>query len=268
MYYKKDADANFAAGLLNDIILERYLIKFLPKNRQYSFQAIKKSTGYNFLYFRDYVNSELFTINKTTIDITDDERLLSKKSKSYCERLIKKLVFPANYKHDKYIYHIGRLFDNSYYSKNEKVFINLMLDELLRIINDDITIRPISRKDLLKYNLVFNNGFSYVARDIFNAIIRNELHVGDNLMPYIMQKITDKKDISEKLESSSEFDYFFNKNAVLQCDLDTNFNLLIKNFLNLSIYNFQDIFTRVTLLVKLHSKYSFLIRDKIFYEFE
>ncbi|MDE6586609.1 MAG: hypothetical protein K2K80_08015 [Clostridia bacterium] len=265
---KKSATATFATALLEDIILERYLINVIPENRQYSLQAIKKLTGYDFLPISNYVSSELFTINKTTIEITENTQLLSDKSKNYCKTLIQKLIFPSNYEQDKFISYIGKLYDSSYYTSEEKNFIELMLDKLFCIINDEITIKYIPRNDLLKFNLVNSNGFCYTARDIYNAILQKKFKVGDNILPFINNKITDKNVIYEKLKCGSKFDCFFTENAILKCDLNTNLNILIKNFLNLIIYNLNDTVTKNILLSKLNSRYPILIKNKIFNDFE
>lgn len=265
---EKSAVAVAATMFLEEIILEKYLVKTIPESRQYSLKSIKKLTGYNFRTIKNYVSSKLFTIHKTTLEITDNTRLLSEQSNAYCKTLIKKLIFPSKNKCDEYIYNIGRLFTNSHYTSAEQNFINLMFDKFFCIINDNITIRPTSYIDLLKFNSVNCDGFYFVARDIYNAIIRQKLHVGDYILPFINTKLKNKKNIADILESSSIFDYFFNKNAVLKCDLNTNTNLLIKNFLNLLIYNLNDIDTKIILLQKLNSKYSIFISDKIFDDFE
>jgi len=61
------------------------------------------------------------------------------------------------------------------------------------------------------------------------------------------------------LEKSCRFDYFFDKNGILKCDLSTNTNILIKNFLNTVLYSFRDPRSRTILLQKLNSKYPILI---------
>lgn len=265
---KKNAIAAVATISLDAIILERNMVKIIPKNRTYSLETIKRLTGYNFSTIRKYADSELFTLDKANIVITDDTRLLEEKTKHYAEMLIKKLVFPSRYKHDEAIYNVGRLINNSYYSAEEKNFIDLMTDKLLEIINDNTIFKFISHKELLNFNLINKDGFNYVARDIFNSIIQNELHAGDSIMPFLNNSKLDKKDISEKLESSKEFDFFFNENAILKCDLETNINVLIKNFLNLTVYKINDILSRLILLLRINSKYSILTKDIIFNEFE
>lgn len=266
MHDKKLAAATVATGFLEDMILERFILGVLPG--EYSVQTIKKLTGYNFLSFKKYIVTDYFTLQGKIIKITNDTELLKKKSKTYCEKLVKKSVFPAKYEHDEFIYNIGRYHNENYYTQEEKRFIKLMLKELFCIIYDDIEIKITSPKKLLKYNLINNNCFKYVAVDIYNAIIRGKLRAGDNVMPFIMKTIKEENIISEKLKSCSVFDYLYDENAILKCDLNTNTNLLIKNFLNLTIYNFYDLFSRLILLMKLNSKYSFLISDKIFIDFE
>lgn len=265
---KKSATAVTATKFLEDIILERYLINIIPKNRQYSFSTIKKLTGYNFLPIRGYIKSDLFAINEYSIEITDNTQLLLERSKNYCEKLIKKIVYPALYKYNDFIYRIERLLDSSYYTAEEKSFIDLILDKLFCIINNNIALKPISHKDLLEFNSIYSNGFNYVARDIYNAIIQKKLHAGDDILSFINHRLKDNNVKCAKLESSSKFDYFFTKDAILKCDLNTNINILIKNFLNLSFYNLSDTVTKVILLSKLNSIHPFLIKDKIFENFE
>ncbi len=260
MSFEKSAAALVAENYLENLILERFLINILPTNRKYSLKTINNLTGYNFLPIKNIVNSKIFEINKKTIQITDNNNLLAEKAKIYCELIIKKLIFPSKYKYNRYIYYIGRLFDNCYYTQNENRFITLMFDNLTHIINDNTNFKLISQTDLLKFNFIYKNGFYYVSRDIINAIINNKLHMGDNIMPFITNIITDKNIINKILNYNSKFDLFFDKNKNLLCDLDTNVNLLIKNFLNLSIYNFKDKITKIILLQKLNNTQFFIIK--------
>ena len=143
-----------------------------------------------------------------------------------------------------------------------------MYNNLIEIVNDRFIYKFVPKQDLLNFNYVNSFGFNYIARDIFNAILQNKIHVGDNIMSFMTKRYYDKKILSEKLKYASIYDYFFNENAVLRCDLQTNTNLLIKNFLNLCIYDFNDITSKTILLLKLNNRYSFLIADKIFNEFD
>lgn len=74
--------------------------------------------------------------------------------------------------------------------------------------------------------------------------------------------------IAEKLEDSRKYDCFFDNYGILKCDLDTNKDILIKNFLSTILYDLTDDKSKTILLLKLNSKYPFLISEKIFYEFD
>jgi len=84
-------------------------------------------------------------------------------------------------------------------------------------------------------------------------------------MSYLSENLTDKE-ITERLEKSSKFDYFFDKDGILKCDLDTNKNILIKNFLNTVLYDFRDPRSQTALLLKLNNKYP-ITSEKIFNEY-
>ena len=65
--------------------------------------------------------------------------------------------------------------------------------------------------------------------------------------------------VAEKLEKSCRYDYFFDSNGILKCDLYTNKSILIKNFLNTIFYDFTDVKAKIILLLKLNNKYPFVI---------
>ncbi len=268
MFDNKNAIAVIAAEVLENTILERILTNSLPANRQFSIKELKKLTDFNYWSLRNYLNSDLYTIHKEKVDITADKRLLVEASENYCKYLIKKYVYPSKYENDELIYHIAKRTNNSYFTSEENCFINLMYNNLIEIVNDRFIYKFVPKQDLLNFNYVNSFGFNYIARDIFNAILQNKIHVGDNIMSFMTKRYYDKKILSEKLKYASIYDYFFNENAVLRCDLQTNTNLLIKNFLNLCIYDFNDITSKTILLLKLNNRYSFLIADKIFNEFD
>ena len=91
----------------------------------------------------------------------------------------------------------------------------------------------------------------------------------DKLEIIIMERfLTNTIPKSKKFCLKQVYDYFFDNNGILKCDLDTNINMLIKNFLNTIIYELIDNKAKTMLLLKLNSKYPFLISEKIFYEFD
>lgn len=104
MYENKNAKAIIANGTMEEIILERYLSNTIPISNQFSLKKVYKYTGNDYYRLRNYIESNLYTISKDTINITDNKRLLSNKSKEYVERLIKKVIYPETYKNNKFIY--------------------------------------------------------------------------------------------------------------------------------------------------------------------
>ncbi len=160
------------------------------------------------------------------------------------------------------------LVDNKYYTIEENNFINFMLKNFLTITDMDIFPNDTHIKDLLNFNFVNNNDFRHVSKEVYNAILQKKLRVGDSILPYINRVMKNKKLINTKLKMSSGYDFYFNENAILKCDLETNINNLTKNFLNSIIFELNDNRTRIGLLAKLQCKFPILLKDKIFYEFD
>lgn len=91
MSESKRAKALIASDKMDNIVLERYLTNAMPKSNKFCLKRIYKYTGYKYYNLRNYINSNLYTISKDTIDITGDIQLLSDKSKHHIEMLIKKV---------------------------------------------------------------------------------------------------------------------------------------------------------------------------------
>ncbi len=152
----------------------------------------------------------------------------------YNKCLIKKYILPSKYKQNQYAFHMRYLVDNKYYTIEEN---NFMLKNFLTITDMDIFPNDTHIKDLLNFNFVNNNDFRHVSKEVYNAILQKKLRVGDSILPYINRVIKNKKLINTKLKMSSEYDFYFNENAILKCDLETIINNLTKNFLIQSFLN-------------------------------
>ncbi len=265
MSVRKNAEALVASDLLEEIILERYLSGVMPQENKLCLKEIYIYTGYNYYNMRNYINSNLFTISKDAIYISGDMQLLSCKSKEYVEGLIKKMICPKKYENDKYVYIIAKLFDHLYFSEEEQKFIEFMTNELYLIIKDRAVLHRISFKDLVGFHNLNRRPFLHIAQRVYNDILQKKICVGDNIMEYINKHLTENE-IIEKLKNASKYDYFFDSNGNLKCDLNTNTDILIKNFLSTIIYRFNDDLAKTILLLKLNNKYSFLISEKFFYE--
>lgn len=268
MSNKTKVQTFFITQKIENFIIEKNLITALPFNRQLSFGYIKKQTGINFSKINNHIRSELFNVQKSRIEITDNRQLLSEKTTEYCKYLIKKYIFPSQYTQDQYAFHARYLVDTKYYTSEENSFIGFMLKNFLSVVNMDFCPKETNIKDLLNFNFVNSNGFYHISKEVYNAILQKKLRVGDSILPYINKTMKNKKRINTKLKMSSEYDFYFNENAVLKCDLETNTSNLIKNFLNSVIYEINDNFTRIVLLAKLQCRYPILLKDKIFCEFD
>ncbi|MCI8499154.1 MAG: hypothetical protein HFE28_00885 [Clostridia bacterium] len=264
----KSFNASYAEMKLDTIILERYLCNLLPENRSFSLNEIQYLTGYNFKNLQKYMSSSIFEINKNTIYITDNQQLLSEKTMEYCKYLIKKYIFPSKYTQDQFAFHFRYFSDTKYYTSEENKFISFMLKNFLSIAHMDFLPKKINIKDLLNFNCVNSNGFFHVSKEVYNAILQKKLNAGDSILPYISKIIKNKKQLNIKLKMSCDYDFYFNEDAILKCDLETNSNNFIKNFLNLIIYEINDNLSRIKLLIKLQCRYSILLKDKIFNEFD
>lgn len=268
MSTKKSAEALNATAIISNIILERNLIHKLPYNKQISFTKMSKQIRYNLPRLRNYIYSEIFTLSNSNIKITDDNELLINKSKDYCMRLIKKYIYPSQFEKDEYVFNVGKLFDNSYYTNEELNFINLIYNSFTQILNIELNSNITNIQNLIEFNSINDNEFYSLFKQIYNEILKDKIHYGDNIYQYFkefgeneeMQNV-----ISKKLKSSTKYDYIFDNNYILKCDMKTNFDILIKNIINSTIYEFNDYFTKIILLIKLQTKYPLLIEDKIFY---
>ena len=160
--------------------------------------------------------------------------MLTEKTMEYNKCLIKKYILPSKYKQNQYAFHMRYLVDNKYYTIEEN---NFMLKNFLTITDMDIFPNDTHIKDLLNFNFVNNNDFRHVSKEVYNAILQKKLRVGDSILPYINRVIKNKKLINTKLKMSSEYDFYFNENAILKCDLETIINNLTKNFLIQSFLN-------------------------------
>ena len=267
MLETKSAKAFIATKILEQIILERFLTNALPKSKKLYLKQVYKYTGYEYYSLRNYIHSDIFTISKDVIKITDNTQLLSDKSKKYIEKLIKKAIYPANHEQDKFICLIAKLFNNSYFTYEEQNFIELMTNELFLLIDYCEISHRISYKDLIGFYHLNHHPFLCITRKIYNDILHKKLRAGENIMEYIKARMTDIQ-IAEKLEDSRKYDCFFDNYGILKCDLDTNKDILIKNFLSTILYDLTDDKSKTILLLKLNSKYPFLISEKIFYEFD
>lgn len=267
MFEAKIAKAVVATEKMESIILERFLTNAMPKSKKFYLKQVYKYIGYRYYSLRNYIHSDIYTIGKDVIEVTDNTQLLCDKSKKYVERLIKKVIYPANHEHDKFVYLIAKLFDNSYFTDEEQKFIELMTNELFLIINHrEISLRT-SLKDLVGFYHINCHPFLCTTQKVYNDILHKKLQAGDNIMEYIKTNLTDSQ-VAVKLENSCKYDYFFDSNGILKCDLYINKNILIKNFLSTILYNLTDNISKTILLLKLNSKYPFLISEKIFYEFD
>lgn len=267
MFEKKSAKALVADSKMEAIILERYLTDTIPKSNKFNIKNVYKYTGYNYYRLRNYIESDLYTISKNTIDITDNIQLLSDKSKNYAEKQIIKVVSPEKYRNDKFVCFVAKLFDCSYFTKEEQKFIELMTNELFLIIDTNEILHRISIKDLIGFFDINHSPFLHTARQVYNDILQKKIYAGDNIMKYIKEHLTDIQ-VTEKLQKSSKYDYFFDNNGILKCDLNTNINILIKNFLNTIIYDLTDNKAKILLLLKLNNKYPFLIKESPFDEYD
>lgn len=117
------------------MIMERYLTNAMPKSKKFCLKRINRYTGYKYYSLRNYINSDLYTISKDAIYITDDIQLLSNKSKHYIETLIKNIVCPSQYKDNHCIANCLKLFDDSYFTEEEKNFVKQMTNELFLILD-------------------------------------------------------------------------------------------------------------------------------------
>lgn len=267
MFENKRAKALVANVTMEEIILERYLSNTIPISNKFSIKKLYKFTGHNYYRLRNYIESNLYTISKYTITITDNTQLLADQSKEYVERLIKKTIYLAKNINKKIVYFIAQLFDYSLFTKEEQKFIELMANELFLITESNEISRRISYKDLNGFLELNHGSFLRTVRQVYNDILQRKIRAGDNIMKYLKECLTEIE-VAEKLEKSCKYDYFFDSNGCLKCDLVTNINILIKNFLSTIISGLTDDSAKIILLLKLNKKYPLLICEKVFDEYD
>ncbi len=167
---------------------------------------------------------------------------------------IKTFSFAQNGMTDLYIvfYELGLRMLNK---QNELDFINCIFYNFSKIINtqiDPYKIQLVPPNELQNFNSINNYGFNKVTESIYNAILLKNLYAGDSVVPFVKNNYKNSHEILlAKIQSGSIYDYYFDANAKLRCDLSTNYNLLIKNFLNLLLYDFYDYQAKELLLAKL-----------------
>ena len=273
MNIKQETRALFASNLIDKIILERFLIRVIPKNRLIPYEQLERLTHLKIKGKYNLLESELFLIHKNNIEVTEDEQLLTEKANEHIRELIKKYVVPSRFAGNEELRGIAGQFDEQSYTIAEKSFIDFIFDNFISLF--DINFRPKtvltleSLKVLLNFNLVNNSQFRHFSKDIYNAVLQEKLHAGDNLQPYIDKsyKNDDEHEFEKRSKLSTEYDYYFDEKANLRCDLETNKNTFVKNMLNTIISELSDLAVKILLLVKLQNRFPFLIRDKIFNEF-
>lgn len=263
MNCKKCSQALVAASVLTEIVLEKYVADILPKTRKISIKQLNEDTIFNYYKLRKYLGNNFYRVGRKTVNIIVDNQLLSEKSKGTCKRLILKLVIPSQFNKNSFENRVEKYIIDTDYTAEERDFIDLMLNELLSVASIKEFARHVSARDLFDFNSLNHNSFYHSAKKVYNDILQKKIHAGDNIMQYLKTNLTDTE-IAERLEKSDKFDYFFDKDGILKCDLDTNRNTLIKNFLNTILYSFSDPSSRAILLQKLNSKYPLLTRAKIF----
>ena len=199
------------------MIMERYLTNAMPKSKKFCLKRINRYTGYKYYSLRNYINSDLYTISKDAIYITDDIQLLSNKSKHYIETLIKNIVCPSQYKDNHCIANCLKLFDDSYFTEEEKNFVKQMTNELFLILDESEISYRTSLRDLYHFNYLNRRPFLFTARQVYNDILQKKICAGDMIIEYIKTYITDMQ-VTGILEKSCKYDYFFDSNGILKCD--------------------------------------------------
>lgn len=247
-----------ASAALCEIILEKYLAGILPETRQIPMGELNKITNYNYIKLRKYLGNNYYRVKGKNINIIADNQLLSEKSKSLCKRFISALVIPAHFDKGRYKNNHEKYIVDTYYTEEETELIDFMLNELMSVVSSKEFSCQAPINDLFYFNLINHNSFDLSAKRVYNDILQKKLHAGDNIMPYLAENLT-PFEIVERLENSCRFDYFFDTDGILKCDLDTNKDILIKNFINTVLYSFRDPDSRAILLQKLNSKYPILI---------
>lgn len=258
MSTEKLAQATIAMGDIEYTILENYLLKTLPKDNFFTFEYFKNITSLDFSRFWRYLKSDLFTIKKKKIIITENKQILNEHAKKYCKNLILKNIHPSKFRKDETMYLCSFFFGN-FYTDEENKFIDLLFDKFMEIFDFEIFSTP--KNEILNFFTLNEHFFYQISFDIFNAILHKEIHIGDSILPYVTE-FPNKTHFSLILEQSSKYDYYFDNKGILKCDLETNVNTLIKNILNTLVYKFYNFESKILFLSKMSSRYSFLIENK------
>ena len=259
MSINKMAQATVEIRDIENIILQKYLLKSLPTEYYFTFEYFKNLTGYKLLNFRQFSDSDLFTISNKRIVITQNQELLKKEAQTYCMRLIKKHVRPAQYKNQYYIYRFGYITGVNYYTDEETKLIDLLYNRFIEIF--DYKISNVNKLDLLNISALNNSNFYHLSIDIYNAIFQKQIHIGDSILPYV-EKFSEKEKFITWFYKSRDYDLYFNEKLLLKCDLETNINSLIKNFIISIAYQFCNQENYLLFLSKMSSHYSILIKSK------
>lgn len=253
---KKASYALQASMHLNEIILEKYIANTLPENRKIDMKELNAITNYNYYELRKYLGNNYYRVKGKTINVIADNQYLSEQSKLYCKRLILNLIPPST---EKDFNRPERYIIDADYTAEEQEFINLMINEFLAVANCNEIEREIDINNLLYFNFLNNYFFKLDVKRVYNDILQNKLHAGDNIKSYFDTDNIIDLQFFNKLDIAEKFDCIFNKFYILKCDLETNKNILIKNFINTVLFDFDDISARISLLKKLNTKYPILI---------
>lgn len=273
MNIQKETQAMLVSDMIDKIILERFLIKSIPKIRIIPYEQLEKLTHLKIKGLQRSLKSKLFISHKNDIEITENEQLLAGKANELIRGLIKKYVIPSQYTGGEELRDIAGVLDEQSYTDTEKNFIDFIFNTFISLTEINFSPKKVMTFEtiqvLLNFNLVNNSQFRHFSKDIYNAVLQAKLHAGDTLKPYIEKsyKNNNENEIETRLKLSAEYDYYFDDKANLRCDLDTNKSVFIKNLLNTIISELNDLTVKLLLLVNLQNKYPFLIRDKIFSEF-
>lgn len=246
-----------ASATLSDIILEMFISGTLPETRQINITELYLITVYDYKKLKNFIGNDYYIVEKNYIKVTADDKYLAEFSRNYLKRCILKLVIPSKFSKDDYDNRHEKYLIDKDYSQAELQFTYSVIDEILSVARLDNLPDNISTDDLYQFRLLYCNNFYYSARRVFNDILQNRLHAGDNIMSNLMEPFENCEAIN-LLNDSCKFDYFFDKDGILKCDLKTNRETLIKNFINIVLTNFNDINSQIALLQKLNAKYPIL----------
>lgn len=247
-----------ASATLSDIILEKFISGTLPETRLIGFDELYLITVYDYKKLKKFMGNNYYTFKGDYVKVTTDERFLAEYSRNYLKRCILTLVKPSKFSIDDFNTRDAKYLIDKDYSETELAFIYSMIDEILSVAKLDAPPCPISADDLFQFGAINDNIFYYCAMSVYNDILQDRLHAGDNIMSRLMEPFEDCETI-HILNESCKFDYFFDKDGILKCDLKTNREILIKNFINSVLTNFNDVNSQLEILRKLNFKYPILI---------